>query len=101
MSIPAAGREKVALCGPRVVRRVEGIGVRGLDELADRDFEELVLAVDDSVGAPIGHRPMATRAMTKPGLGVVWTRVRAAMCSRRSTAELVGAIERIAAAGRT
>jgi hypothetical protein len=66
MSIPAAEREKmlrVALCGPRVVRRLEGIGIRSLAELAEREPEELVLAVNHSAGAPIWHPPMATRAM--------------------------------------
>jgi len=66
MSIPVAEREKmleVALCGPRVVRRLEGIGIRTLDELADWDPEGLVLAVNHSVGVPIWHSPMATRAM--------------------------------------
>jgi hypothetical protein len=47
---------RVALCGPRVVRRLEGIGIRRLDELSDWDPEELVLAVNHSVGAPICTR---------------------------------------------
>jgi hypothetical protein len=67
MSIPNSERTKmlrVALCGPRVIRRLEAIGVQNLDELADRDPEELVLAINHCVGAPIWHPPMATRAMT-------------------------------------
>jgi hypothetical protein len=66
MSIPVAERDRmlrVALCGPRVVRRLEGIGIRSLDDLAEREPEELVLAVNHSVGAPIWSPPMATRAM--------------------------------------
>jgi predicted RecB family nuclease len=66
MSIPPAERDKmlrVALCGPRVIRRLEGIGIESLDELADRDPEELVLAVNLSARAPIWQPPMATRAM--------------------------------------
>jgi hypothetical protein len=66
MSIPATERDKllrVALCGPRVVRRLEAIGIRTLDELADREPDELLLAVNLSVGAPIWQPPMATRAM--------------------------------------
>ena len=67
MSIPVAEREKmlqVELCGPRVVRRLESIGIQTLDDLAEREPEELVLAVNHSVGVPIWRPPMATRAMS-------------------------------------
>ena len=66
MSIPPAEREKmlaVALCGPRVVARLERIGITSLDELAGRDPAELVLAVNLAAGRPIWHAPMAGRAM--------------------------------------
>ena len=53
----------VALCRPRVIARLEQIGVERLDDLADRDPTELVLAVNLSVGHPIWHAPIAERAM--------------------------------------
>jgi len=53
----------VPLCGPRVVARLEAIGIAGLSDLADRDPEELVLAVNVAAGRPIWRRPMAHRAM--------------------------------------
>jgi hypothetical protein len=67
MTIPQPERDRmlqVALCGPRVLLRLEAIGIRGLDELADRDPYELVLAVNHSAGHPIWRPPMATRAMS-------------------------------------
>ena len=67
MTVPAAEREKllrVALCGPRVIMRLERIGITCLDDLADRQPEELVLAVNLAAGAPIWWPPMATTAMT-------------------------------------
>ena len=67
MTIPAAEREKmlrVALCGPRVIMRLERIGITCLDDLVERDPEELVLAVNLAAGGPIWRPPMATRAMT-------------------------------------
>ena len=66
MTIPPAERDRmlaVALCGPRVLARLERIGIQGLDDLADRDPAELVLAVNLSVGHPIWRAPMAERAM--------------------------------------
>jgi hypothetical protein len=48
---------RVALCGPRVIRRLERIGIRRLDELAEWDPEELVLDVNHSVGAAIWRPP--------------------------------------------
>jgi hypothetical protein len=53
----------VPLCGSRVLARLEAIGVERLTDLAGRDPEELVLAVNASVGWPIWRRPMAHRAM--------------------------------------
>ena len=67
MTIPAAEREKmlrVALCGPRVIMRLERIGITCLDDLAAREPEELMLAVNLAAGGPIWRPPMATRAMT-------------------------------------
>jgi len=54
----------VPLCGPRVVERLESIGVTALADLADSDPEELVLAVNVAAGRPIWRRPMAHCAMT-------------------------------------
>ena len=53
----------VPLCGPRVVARLEQIGIERLDDLIDRDPEELVLAVNLAAGHPIWRPPMAGRAM--------------------------------------
>jgi len=67
MTIPAAEREKmlrVALCGPRVIMRLERSGITCLDDLAERQPEELVLAVNLAAGRPIWRPPMATRAMS-------------------------------------
>ena len=64
--IPQAERQKmlaVPLCGPRVISRLEAIGIRSLRELADRDPDELVPAVNLSAGRPIWRPPMAHRAM--------------------------------------
>ena len=43
----------VPLCGPRVISGLEAIGIQSLHELADRDPDELVFAVDRSAGRPI------------------------------------------------
>ena len=67
MTIPPAEHDKmraVPLCGPRVLARLERIGIERLDDLADRDPAELILAVNISAGHPIWHPPMAERAMT-------------------------------------
>jgi len=45
MRIPAVEREKmlaVRLCGPRVIARLEAIGVTQLQDLAERDPYQLV-----------------------------------------------------------
>jgi hypothetical protein len=64
--IPARERERmlaVRLCGPRVVDRLESIGISKLDDLADRDPYQLVHEVNIAAARPIWHPPMATRAM--------------------------------------
>jgi nucleotidyltransferase/DNA polymerase involved in DNA repair len=64
--IPPAERRKmlaVPLCGPRVISRLEAIGIRSLRELADRDPDELVFAVNVSAGRPIWRQPLAHLAM--------------------------------------
>jgi hypothetical protein len=49
MPIPASERRKmlaVRLCGPRVIARLESIGVTKLQDLADRDPDQLVHQVN-------------------------------------------------------
>ena len=53
----------VPLCGPRVISRLEAIGIRSLRELADRDPDELVFAVNLAAGRPIWRPPIAHRSM--------------------------------------
>ena len=67
MPIPAAEREKmlaVRLCGPRVIARLESIGITKLRDLTDRDPFQLVHEVNIAAGRPIWHPPIATQAMT-------------------------------------
>ena len=54
----------VELCGPRVVTRLERIGIRRLGDLAGRDPWELMHRVNVEAGRPIWHAPMAIRALT-------------------------------------
>jgi hypothetical protein len=54
----------VRMCGPRVVARLESIGVRRLSDLAGRTPDELVAEVNIEAGRPIWHSPMATLAMS-------------------------------------
>lgn len=64
--LPSAERQKMLadpLCGPRVISRLEAIGIRSLRELADRDPDELVFAVNLSAGRPVWRPPVAHRAM--------------------------------------
>ena len=64
--IPPPERRKmlaVPLCGPRVISRLEAIGIQSLHELADRDPDKLVFAVYLSAGRPIWRPPVAHRAM--------------------------------------
>ncbi len=67
MTIPAPERKKmlaVRLCGPRVLARLETIGIHRLADLASRDPDELVLAVNIAAGRPIWRAPMAHQAMS-------------------------------------
>lgn len=54
----------VELCGPRVVTRLERIGIRRLGDLAGRDPWELMHRVNAEAGRPIWQAPMAIRALT-------------------------------------
>jgi nucleotidyltransferase/DNA polymerase involved in DNA repair len=53
----------VRLCGPRVITRLESIGIRSLGDLAHRQPDDLVQEVNIQAGRPIWHPPMATQAM--------------------------------------
>jgi hypothetical protein len=66
MPIPAGERQKmvaVRLCGPRVITRLESIGITELRDLARRDPYQLVHEVNLAAGRPIWHPPIATQAM--------------------------------------
>jgi hypothetical protein len=66
MPMPASERQKmltVHLCGPRVITRLESIGITELRDLARRDPYQLVHEVNLVAGRPIWHPPIATQAM--------------------------------------
>jgi hypothetical protein len=71
----------VRLCGPRVIGRLESIGIERLSDMAYRDPEDLVYEVNLEAGRPIWHPPMATRAMAN--LTYAAERERVAIASRR------------------
>jgi hypothetical protein len=67
MAISSHEREKmlaVRLCGPRVIARLESIGITKLEELVERDPHQLVHQVNVAAGRPIWRPPMATQAMS-------------------------------------
>jgi hypothetical protein len=67
MPTSASEREKmlaVRLCGPRVIARLESIGITKLRDLANRDPYQLVHEVNLAAGRPIWHPPVATQAMS-------------------------------------
>ena len=53
----------VPLCGPRVVERLESIGVTCLRDLRHEDPYDLMVRVNLAAGRPIWHPPMAIRAL--------------------------------------
>ena len=53
----------VPLCGPRVVARLESIGVERLADLRDRDPYDVMEEVNIEAGRPIWRPPMAIRAL--------------------------------------
>ena len=55
----------VPLCGPRVVARLESIGVERLADLRDRDPYDVMQEVNIEAGRLIWRPPMATRALGK------------------------------------
>jgi len=67
MPIPENERTKmlaVRLCGPRVIARLESIGITKLQDFADRDPDQLEHQVNIAAGRPIWNPSMATLAMT-------------------------------------
>jgi hypothetical protein len=59
-------REKmlaVHLCGPRVLMRLESIGVRRLADLRGRDPWELMQEINLEAGRPIWRPPLAIEAL--------------------------------------
>lgn len=66
MTIDAAERARmlaVALCGDRVLMRLESIGVRRLADLRDRDPWELMHEINLEAGRPIWRPPIAVEAL--------------------------------------
>jgi nucleotidyltransferase/DNA polymerase involved in DNA repair len=66
VTISVAEQEKmlsVPLCGPRVLARLESIGISRLRDLAHPDAHDLVQEVNIQASRPIWHPPMATRAI--------------------------------------
>jgi hypothetical protein len=64
--IDAAERARMQLgplCGPRVVARLEAIGVRRLTDLVGEDPFDLMERVNLAARHPIWQPPMATRAL--------------------------------------
>ena len=53
----------VPLCGPRVVSRLESIGVRGLADLEGRDPWDIMHEVNVRAGRRIWQAPMAVIAL--------------------------------------
>jgi hypothetical protein len=53
----------VRLCGPRVISRLDDVGIERLSDLADWSPEELVVAVNLAAGRPIWNGPIARQAM--------------------------------------
>ena len=66
MITPEARREMLAIpmCGERVVRRLEAIGVTTLADLRGRDPYDVMEHVNVVAGRPIWRAPMAIVALT-------------------------------------
>ena len=64
--IPLVERRRmvaVPLCGPRVLARLEAIGVERLEDLAGRDAWDVLHEVNVAAGRPIWRPPMAVVAL--------------------------------------
>ncbi len=55
--------QAVTLCGPKVVERLEDIGISSLADLGGQQPLHLVERVNLSAGAPIWRHPRAVRAV--------------------------------------
>ena len=53
----------VPLCGDRVVRRLESVGVRTLSDLRGRDAWDLMHEINLEAGRPIWRAPVAVAAL--------------------------------------
>jgi hypothetical protein len=53
----------VPLCGGRVIRRLDSIGVRRLSDLAGRDPSQLMEEINFEAGRPIWRAPIALQAL--------------------------------------
>jgi hypothetical protein len=53
----------VPLCGPRVVHRLESIGIHRLSDLRGRDPWELMHEINLEAGRPIWRAPLAVQAL--------------------------------------
>jgi hypothetical protein len=53
----------VPLCGPRVLQRLESIGVQRLRDLRGRDPWELMHEINLQAGRPIWRAPLAVQAL--------------------------------------
>jgi hypothetical protein len=54
----------VPMCGPRVISRLESIGVQRLADLRARDPHDVMTEVNLEAGRPIWRPPMATLALS-------------------------------------
>jgi hypothetical protein len=54
----------IPMCGPRVIFRLESIGVQRLADLRTRDPHDLVTEINLEAGSPIWRPPMATLALS-------------------------------------
>jgi hypothetical protein len=53
----------VPLCGPRVVKRLESIGITKLSDLRGRDAHDLMYEINIEAGRRIWRPPMAISAL--------------------------------------
>jgi nucleotidyltransferase/DNA polymerase involved in DNA repair len=54
----------VPMCGPRVISRLESIGVRHLADLRNRDPHDIMTEVNLEAGRPIWRPPIVTLALS-------------------------------------
>jgi hypothetical protein len=54
----------VPMCGPRVISRLESIGVQRLADLRECDPHDVMTEINMEAGRPIWRPPMATLALS-------------------------------------